>query len=388
MNETSQYSKNILKDFIDYLLKKGWSLSDGYASSDANRYLRKDTGFSILLPINIEIYDFNESLNYALERVALYEKRTKDEILLDLQKKTFIQYIRDELDYRISDSTTEHGVIGLDKGASIIGSLKDLIIDAHRNEIDPRTFFPAKKKLLTDDYFKLGQTQKGSYIFRIETTEMPLELSEQLNLFGEAESMNDSPLQRKILERINYSMHQLEEAFERDSIDNIVGEDQYQMGLNANMCDSLEKLIPPNYKESDEHFTSLKFNYSPYLKVGQYIKKNEFMLRVAYREILKESSKLLKEDLSEIEGSFLGRIVSLDAKDSLDPETAKVIKIDLIHSDPEVSFRTFKAYLDVEQYANAVKAHGRNRIVSLKAKMIKAKPYWIADSVDKFEQKD
>ena len=117
-------------------------------------------------------------------------------------------------------------------GANIVEGIKRLILATIFNEENPQPYFFRVSKNSHEKLFryKLAQTNIGSYIFNIE---IDSDTNEQLiiNDNGEVEILSE---ERRVIRRIQNGISNIKE----NDIE-ILSENGYKKGLNANMCDAL-----------------------------------------------------------------------------------------------------------------------------------------------------
>lgn len=229
----------------------------------------------------------------------------------------------DCLDLRLISRLSDTGTIPLGFATSVLDSLKKLITDSITYEISSKRHHSRITPNANDIYdnFIFNQTKKGSFIFSIQTGNLSL-TNDTLCLEGFNEML--PPLERRAIERIQFTMQNVAESLRYKNISKSIEyllSPQIMDTMNANMCDALIDIFDEHaqYMKKQGVYGDLKIEstatFSPVVKA----KNNTIHLKHTVEinsyasEILKfVSSELKRDDDNSLEViRLIGTVVSL-----------------------------------------------------------------------------
>ncbi|KAA1179704.1 hypothetical protein [Paenibacillus sp. B2(2019)] len=220
-----------LENINIYLISTGWEAKS--ESLNSLVFERKDplheVSDTIVIPASKLYKDFEARFIEFIENLCSIENRSTNEIFFDLLNPQ-----TDRLKIKISSMDSEKGSLSIPYAKQCIDAIKKLIIATIDNEIDPRPFYrkPKKRAVQIADFFRLGQTEFGSFVFVIEA---PI-YQENTNKDFYYNLFDSTPFNRKILLRIINGINNMELIKEERFFP------RFEEGLNANMCEALLQL--------------------------------------------------------------------------------------------------------------------------------------------------
>jgi hypothetical protein len=221
-------AKLTLGNIHSYLISTGWEAKSESLNSLVFERIdpRHEISDTIVIPASKHYKDFEARFIEFIESLCSIENRPTNEILFDLLNPQ-----TDRLKIKISSTHSEKGSLSIPYAKKCIDAIKQLIIATIDNEIDPRPYYrkPKKSAVKLADYFRLGQTEFGSFVFVIETPVYPDDTKKQFNY-----NLFDSPsFNRRIFLRIINGINKMELIKEEKLFP------KFEEGLNANMCEAL-----------------------------------------------------------------------------------------------------------------------------------------------------
>jgi hypothetical protein len=154
-------------DLMTYLRATGWELS---SESEKAAYWEKTTEgattFELLVPLRKDFGDFASRINEALETLETVETRSQLEIFSDLVTAS-ADVIRVRTHSRDGE---DQGSLSLEDGVIAHERVRELVLAAACATISPRALFAKRKPERAMSYLRrvrLGQTERGSYVFTL-----------------------------------------------------------------------------------------------------------------------------------------------------------------------------------------------------------------------------
>lgn len=237
-----------LSNMRNYLKSKGW-LNKTFPSMDSIVYFPKNNPTPdkyLFFPTEYDLITEKYEVNQILYKLS---KITKDPI--DDLKEEIIKYTHlpiDIMQLRLVSDLLDAGTIPLSLATATLSSLKELITAAATYETNPRKYHKRPVKLASDVYdnFILDQTKKGSFIFNIQTGNLKAEGAEETNITLYEDSIVPCPMERKVFERIQYTLQNIQKALLFKDMDDGI---KYMLepaifdNMNANIFDALNSIF-------------------------------------------------------------------------------------------------------------------------------------------------
>lgn len=327
-----------------YLIDRGW-ISEQFGRAEVLKFksprpLQGESHLEVLIPSREQLFDYEQIVESAIESISAYEKQDFDDTLSQILS------FGDSLKFQISTPKTKMGYIPINDGISLYKNVSDLIIYSACSEMSLKKSFPRKfgDAINLIEKCQIGQSQYGSFIANIHCKlERPefVDYDVQMNPIP-----HTLPLGRKTLLRILRGLDNVAESIQIGSPDPIV--DNYHVGLNANMCDTLVDIV--------------KIGIGTDIRISAYLEpiwespndiNADFILQPSSQPYLMEASDILKGENPEEEITIEGYVLYL--KRTLDGEenTIRVVTYDLEEGEKSVTIK----HLDEVSYQNAIDAH-------------------------------
>lgn len=306
-----------IQNFEKYITLNGWVKDDNFPKKNIGLF--KKDGLSLVLPTKITNNgDFRYTLDKAIQLLSNYEERALEQIVSDIDK-LYTDYFK----FRIASENTKNGTIPLGEIKPILDGLFGLMKASIANEKLPTPYFRtiSKEQYSSINNFRFGQTEVGSFIITVETENTDFLGEPEPLQMGLSEDFRDETFERKVMNRIQISMHQLVKAISNDRIDFIIN-DGYLTGLNGNMSESLLEMIYNIDYNSKFEFIS---RFSPAFGNLQ-SKSAKLTIPTASKEVLTEVSKAFKKLPDEQKKIALhAKVVSINSQDFTKDNSNRVI---------------------------------------------------------------
>ena len=368
MDKHEKLYKITANSFEKYLLLCNWIRDYNFPNKKMMVFHEGDQ--TIAIPANEKFLDFYKVLPNTIERLSVLYKKDTNEII-----KEIITSFYDSLEFRIISKFSEDGELPLGYASTCLEGIKELILysacaEQNKSPVCLRTTNNSKEFL---DSFKLGQTEKGSFVINIDIKVVDEE-NEQMSL---NECNLDSSIEHKIVRRIGNAINQVNDIVENKiDIDGLIV-NAYMTGITANMCDALLKLKP---EESDvEIDTKIRYASAITKEAGIVervnIKRNHFF-------ILNEISKRYKM-IDETKDILIDGYIKTLKKEGIDKERYKREISILTCFDNK--FRTIKVELCEEDYKYACDAHRDGIKIEVKGTLDMSKKTWHLKNITRFK---
>jgi hypothetical protein len=198
----------------------------------------------LLVPRTAAVRDFDRQLELIVRLLAETEQREPRQILTDM-KFTESDVVRVHID----TSAVDRGTIGLEKAASVLEESKALLSMAARAAIRPNSYYVARLGTEASNYLattRFGQTEPGSFTF---TMLSPVPQARE----SVPESTPQVPYARRVTETLANALLGIRGAAKvsTKSLD-AVFDDLVDVGVSANMCESLAVIAEQSFDRSVE----------------------------------------------------------------------------------------------------------------------------------------
>jgi hypothetical protein len=318
--------------------------------------------WEILLPISRSVADFGERMHDLIETLAAVEQRNELQVYHDLVASgaDVLRLWAPEADDR--------GTIPLHQGARVCEQGLGMLTAAAKAENRTAKTFRPQNPRNVDEYIKtvrLGLTEPGSYVFPIISPVAPTlnEEPQQLALFNEVEF---DPYSRRVMTRLDASLLAVRKAIEETiAVDDISPFEQaVDIGVSANLCDSVSKLI------QDVDNVRISVSWSP--GRPNILPNRQHKFGQDDRKILDEVVRIFRRNEPVEDARIFGLVVrTARSPDKLDGKVwvqvswenrLRVVQVDLAHSDYEKSVDAHRRKLPLLVDGDIYK-DGRNLIL-------------------------
>lgn len=349
-----------LNDLEFYIKENGWIKVEDQKSKKNTLYrgYKNEKGFplELFVPKSMEFVDYYLRVKDIVKVLSIVLKKTESEIINKIVRSN-----RDVLKIKVPNPG--QGGIPLTYAADSVNAIKNLYMYSAMSEVTNLPHFdkPSVTGRHHASICEFDHTFHGSFGFAINS---PVTSNiVQMDLFNEEEI----PFERRVMERIIRGLDLIKQSVDNEDADIIV--DNYEIGLNSKMCESLLEISDHKKKTVDIAVDwSYKFGVSDDIKnkTSWRLSENEFInIEYAANELKKIEPQLI---------TIFGSIVTLHStknpidEDFLGQVTIK-IKLENRLADVKVS-------IGKDEYAIALEAHGRGVPIKVKGLLIKKGSLW------------
>jgi hypothetical protein len=354
-----------LSDIREYLRLLGWA-PVLHRNDRVELYRNSSPALApveLVLPRSSEVADYAKRVVDIANTLGMILKKAPEAVI-----HQFLEFGQDVLNTRIVGMMAEESSIPLDLAVRVVESLKKLLVYGGAGEVSHLPFFvkPGAKAKATGERCRFGHTFKGSFGFTIESPLPPIIPSP---LFDEDPA--EVPFERRVIERVYRGIANARQATLNRDITPII--ENYETGLNANMCDALKEM---SESVSREDFV-FSVNWSPRIPESMALAGlSEVRLNAASREYLEQASIQLRSLEESREVTIEGRVVLLKSDSSPwedEPEDEHTVVIAWLDTDGK-AVRT-RVVLSPTNYLEACKAHMEGQGVSVSGTLEKRGKY-------------
>ena len=357
-----------INDVLAYLRTNSWRQIE-YSNTRLTVFEgpKDDNGKPIILtlPTSNEFIDARERVADAINLLAASERTSPYSIIQKIRSVN-----RDIIHLRMLISSD--AAPSLESAYYIIQGLRHLIMYSACMEKEPRRYFEQPLSVGTQQVRRclFGHTFHGSFGYTIET---PIPTPPQLHDHHGRSSQARIPVERKVVERITRGFLNIQTAVHKQDPDEI--SNNYERGLNANMCTALLDMSRGMHGMEMEYSVvwSPRYELSPDLIKIEPIRLEEN----AYR-YLEEATSLIRDTISrpvqnalieedELTSFIRGPIIKLSSIAKAD----RTITVSWGVSSVQIS-------LNQEDYQKACDAHRDGLSISVSGKLkMNGKKSWI-----------
>ncbi len=346
-----------------YLIDRGWNLEQ-FGRAEVLKFrsprpLQRESYLEVLIPSREQLFDYEQIVESAIESISAYEGQSFEDVLSQILS------FGDTLKFQISTPKTKQGYIPLMDGINLYKSVSDLIVYSACAEFSPKKSFPRKFGEAIDliNKCQIGQSQYGSFIANINCQ---LERPEFLDYDIEMNPVPiSSPLGRKTVLRILRGLENVRESIQIGSTDPIV--ENYQVGLNANMCDTLVDIIKIGIGSDIRISAELEPIFGSPNGIN-----TDFILQPTSQPYLLEASDILKGENPEEETTIEGYVFYLRRIPAEEDNIIRILTFDLEEKEKSVVIK----HLDEESYQKAIHAHSTNNKIRITGILQKLERTW------------
>lgn len=357
-----ELNKISLEDIERFLIENNWEAKD-HPNKKIRLFLspkdNEGNRLEVLLPQSRELQDYIRRINDTFTIMSLASDTDINSLI---QKITLISH--DIIKVSIQD-VGPSGTIPLSVAANDVNALKNLFIYAASSEEKSLPFFdkPLTVGIYHADMCQFGHTFEGSFGFTINSPIIANYI--QLKLFQEKEEV---PFERRVMERIIRGLDLVERSVNQNNADILV--ENFDIGLNARMCEALLELSQEKAKEINFHVS-----WSPKIMVPEDIRSKQFwQLGKQSYEVLEYAADELKK-IEPFRETIVGQIVTLHStKNPMSDEAFNrqaIVKYDYDGKPIYV-----KLDLERNQYRIAYEAHGKGQLIRVTGQLFRKGNTW------------
>ena len=355
-----------------YLLATGWKISEKYGNKGIV-LSSPDNVSHLVLPLKETFADYSLRIAELISSVSKTEGRDALWIVKDMQLSGF-----DVFRVRLIENAKD-GTIPLDSTEMIIEEAREMLVSSACACINPRKVYSSRKSKEVEDYMhkvRLGQTERGSYIFTLLSPVAP-EISSTLPLpFDEPIIVADDPFDRKVTNMLSHALVSALDAANRtvETSNMSAFNEAVANGVSANFCEALSRITHESGSaEFSVSWANTRPNHTSNRLVTEGIK---FTKQSA--DILEEAARQFKATEPKPDSLLKGYIFSLD-KDKNDP--LGNVQMKALIDD---SLRTVKLALNEADYTKAIAAHKDYKTIAVEGELIQRGKFRTLEKIKNF----
>jgi hypothetical protein len=333
-------------DLRDFLSSQGWNLIE--AGLPDRLFVLENPSFrgrQFVFPIDAEAPDYVESVHSVIEKfVALHGGSAA----------SVVQRVRCVKDDVLRLRVFHHGndtTLPLAFAASFVSSAERLIKSAASTVLRPRTHHPrlgfAEAAQLVEKS-RLGQTEAGSFVLRVEC---PLDA---LEMQGDLIDDDSVPFVRQVTTTLHKGLRRLVAAIESDALDRFIEELKESAApiVSSNWCEALVGM----HDGSMDNSLDVAIEWSPLERMPSGANDGPIRIQRDYFARLEEVQQALKDVETHREDTFIGTVERLEGEFGPNGRRSGPVMLSLLLRDEQEAVRC-RVVLSAEDYAVAHQAH-------------------------------
>lgn len=303
---SERYSQIELIDLYHYLQQSGWIeervVKDKFVVFNK---LYDENEFDVIVPLKKTFKDYNIRMQTTINILSDLEG-IDEESMINRIKNINMDIVK----VRFISSDYEDGSVPLWVANSITKSLYETIIYSASMEENQRLKYHRVSNHAKEyaNKFRFGQTQKGSFIVSLEAKLHTTDEQLALNLENDnmEELLVNPPFERKIINRINSTLLQLDNLIIDD---NLFSNEESKM-LNVNICEALSELDGI----ADDLEVEYTFNLSETVPVSQQFSKKVIINNevISKARTISQKFKLIEKRESILVDVKVDKVTSMD----------------------------------------------------------------------------
>lgn len=348
-------------DVTVYLRNTGWQETE---SNGAWSVWVRNTEYGIaelMVPLDKLKRDYLLRISDVVNALEEVENRSSLAIVADLTNPS-ADIIRLPANY----NSAADGTITIEDGIAFVSNIREMMLAGACSAIKPRPIHPTRKPNDAVSYvnrIRLGQTERGSYVFKIISNVAPRLTADQKTQGELFESTEHDPFERKVTTTLAKALEAMGHAAQRAaSTGNIDPFDEaVALGLSANLCDAVVALAG---KMDPSKGLPIRFTWS----AARPIDVNVPTLVVLTDDMLpfiQEAGRVFREKLPEPDVEVRGYVVSLRRGESDPTGIVQIVDVD----NPRG--RKISVELFDTDYQRALDAHRDGKIVQCSGELRK-----------------
>jgi len=347
-----------LGQVAEYLKSRNWNQSATAGHGIVTVFDRPEPGnklFQIRIPKSTDLADYDDVVIKSILTLAKFERTNQHVIYNNL-----LYYSDDLLLFRNDTADSRNGTVSLSRASEMMSGIKKSLLSAAHLDIDPRPHY--EKMVWTDaevflDKCRYGQTRQSSYVM---TVVCPLNaVPEYTN--PQQESIFEPQFARRVTAKLASSIRMITAAAAEDDVALITNQRDPSNIVSANLCDALLELIPTEANGK----LDVSFGWAKKKPVDN---ESEPPTVITLKSdiipfIESVSNHLRVSTRRETQQLFYGRIDTLSGRPDEQLEVSGAVYSRMTDQNND-SFRV-RIDLNVEQYKEAMIAHGSGKLVMI-----------------------
>lgn len=346
-------------DLRDVIKSLGWTISGSIQESVFICSNPKFPQRQIIFPKKDNSPDYKEASLRAIQKLSELHRISANNIAFSIKN------VRDDVvKYRISTTRTDDDSLPLEFAGEIIKGAELMLLSSACTVIRPQVHHPRLSlseavELLSRA--RLGQTEQGSFIFKVSCPVDAIDMQPSLNLGGE-----DNSFARSTMLGIKHGVNAIVSAVEADELNELVDVARASPSpiISSNLCEALIRF----HHEDIRNNVDLSFQWSPRIRLPQSESHSEIIsIRSEYFERIDQIRRELRSIEREREESFFGTVEQLNGTMGDDGRRSGEAVLGLLVDGAIVKARVL---LDADDYSKALTAHKHDQwLVTLEGKL-------------------
>lgn len=316
--------------------------------------------FQIVVPLNSEYADYGEMMYNAATILASEQKRSVEEVILELMNP-----LSDIVKVRINDEKIIGGTVLFEDAIELFNNAKKMIQYAAQDAISPRKYYGSGR--ICDavhqfiDECRFGQTEVGSYIANIVCPfvfKNENDRYRQMNLFDTPTDIASS-LTRKATQKLMSALGDIKQTIDAGE-DLEILTDRAENIISVNFLESVENL---NLYKTDGEL-DVKLQWAPTVDDNK-SSTNQVKLNYSYYAPMRSLTDRIKRKSIENTEMYVGRIKSVTGNEEIEARKQGTISLVTISGDKK---KTIRVKLNIEDYDQAIEAHRMGQYVKVVGK--------------------
>jgi len=330
-----------IQNLKNYLKDRGWK-EEPFGRAEVLKFkspqpIQENEFLEVLIPSKRELIDYNRVVEIAIDCISTFEERDFEDVLSQ------ILIFGDLFKVRIQTPKTKIGSIPISQGMLLYRSAYDLLVYSACAEVDLQKSYSRRLKEATEsvDTYRIGQSQYGSFVANIHCQLIRPEIL-QMDIDS---NVTLPPFERGTILRVLRGLKNVEDSIRKESPDPIV--DNYSIGLNANMCDTLVDIVRIGLGNE----LKISVNLEPLWQIPNDI-HTDISLQPSAEGYLIEAAEILKGETPKEKRELVGHVFQLRKKPA---EKNNIVRIVTRDEEGETIPVTIKP--DDDSYRLAINAH-------------------------------
>lgn len=353
-----------ISNLKNYLKDRGW-IEESYEREEVFKFksprpLYDSKYIDVLIPSQEDLIGNNRIVEIAIDTISAFEERNIEDVLSQVLN------FGDLLKIQIATPKTKTGNIPIDDGITLYKSIYDLLIYSACAEISLQKSYLRKLKNAVNfiETCQIGQSQYGSFVANIHC------LLNRPRYLNPESNVNTTPLGRKTVLRILRGINNIKDSIQENTPEPIIN--NYNEGLNANMCDTLIDIIDIGYGSDIKISTS----FEPVWEIPDSIITDLSITPYAKAYLVEASDNLRGENLEE-KLELEGYVYQLTSRPNIEEKTIRLLAF-----DEKKEVLPVIAKLDAESYNLAIRAHENADLIKITGILKKDGRRWIIDNIE------
>ena len=351
-----------------YLEAHGWKFVEPHGEF-GKVYALDENGTELVVPMSQQLGDYGRVFNEIIETLSKVEERDGLTILRELSMADW-----DLVRVRLPEVSGD-GSIPIGMGVTLIEQSRNMLLAAACSALRPQPSFRAGGNKEAAAYLqkvRLGQTEQGSFVVNLLSPVSPgTDLQANMSYISRGE-----PFERRVTHKLVSGLRATRQAVDLAKKGPGIGvfEDRVKEGVNANLCDAVEKMLTG--EGTDEHPSGsqggLDVSVSWALTRPDPEERVQVHFDVRDVPVLKEASLALK-DRRELRNERIKGYVTLLARKQLSRKGRVTIEAKIGGARRPVSVVGFT---DTD-YSRLVDAHGNRLLISIEGDLRREGRGWV-----------